>query len=210
MKTLMCIPCMDMVHTAFMKSLLGLRPVGECGYSIRCSSLIYDARNSLVKEAIERGFDRMLWLDSDMTFETDLMERLSARMDEGLDIVSGIYFKRRKPIKPVIYKDIGYYKQGSNYTPAALSYDDYPKESLFEVKGFGFGCVLHSVDIAKKVQEKYGLPFSPVMGFGEDLSFCGRLTELSVKMWVDSSVKCGHVSQSVVSEEDYERGMHDA
>ena len=207
MKTLICIPCMDMVHTAFLQSLLGLKLVGECGYSLRCSSLIYDARNSLVKEAIERGFDRMLWFDSDMTFNKDTMERLSARVDDGAEIVSGIYFKRKAPIKPVVYKDIGYYKDGNNYTPAAIGYDDYPKDSYFECKGFGFGCVMHTVDLAKRVVEKYGLPFSPVMGFGEDLSFCGRLTEIGVKMMCDSSIKCGHISQGVVTEKDYERGM---
>ena len=210
MKTLICIPAMDMVHTAFMKSLLGLRIVGQATYSIRCSSLIYDSRNSLVKEALENGFDRILWLDSDMVFDPDLMERLSARLDEGMDFVSGIYFKRKAPIRPVIYKDIGYYKDGENYTPAAITYDDYPKDSVFPIKGCGFGCVMHTTALAKKVLDKYGLPFSPVMGFGEDLSFCGRLTELGIPMWCDSSIKAGHVSQGIVTEENYTGGGADA
>lgn len=210
MRTLICIPCMDMVHTAFIQSILGLRIKGECTYSLRCSSLVYDARNSLVKEAVEKGFDRMLWFDSDMTFQTDTLERLSARLDEGYDLVSGIYFKRKAPIKPVIYKDLGYYKQGDAYTPAAICYEDYPKDSLFEIKGCGFGCVMHTVELAKKVLDKYGLPFSPVQGFGEDLSFCGRVTELGVKMFCDSSIKCGHVSQGIVTEADYIGGGENA
>lgn len=56
-KTLICIPCMDMVHTAFMQSLLGLKIVGEASCSIKTSSLIYDARNGLTKEAVEGGYD---------------------------------------------------------------------------------------------------------------------------------------------------------
>ena len=44
---------MDMVHTIFMRALLGMNLVGECQYAISCSSLIYDARNNLAKQAIK-------------------------------------------------------------------------------------------------------------------------------------------------------------
>ena len=95
MKTLICIPCMDMVHTEFMKSLLAMRRPGETKIVISQSSLIYDARNNMARQAVKGGFDRVMWLDSDMSFEPDLMERLSARLDEGCDFVSGLYFTRK-------------------------------------------------------------------------------------------------------------------
>ena len=79
MKTLIAIPCMDTVQTGFMLSLLQMRRVGEVGFSIISSSLIYDARNSIAKKAIEEGFDRMLWLDSDMTFEPPRSSRGARR-----------------------------------------------------------------------------------------------------------------------------------
>ena len=72
-KTLIAIPCMDMVHTGFMRSLLGLHHPGAVRYSLTMSSLIYDARNSLAKQAVTEGYDRVLWLDSDMDFAPDLM-----------------------------------------------------------------------------------------------------------------------------------------
>ena len=204
-KTLICIPCMDMVPTAFMQSLLGLKIVGEAGCSIKTSSLIYDARNLLCKEAVEGGYDRMMWLDSDMVFEPDIMERLSQRLDEGKDIVTALCFRRKPPIKPTIYKEVGFVREGNETRPAAIYYEDYPKDSLFEVKGFGFACVMMKTEIAERVAEKYRLPFSPALGFGEDLSFCGRLSELGVKLWCDSSIKVGHIAQHVVTENDYER-----
>ena len=203
MKTLICIPCMDMVHTAFMQSLLSMRMVGEIRFSIACSSLVYDARNRLADQAISGGFDRCLWLDSDMTFAPDTMERLSAHLDAGLEIVSGLYFTRKAPVTPVIYDNCGYYEANGKVTPTAHSYLDYPKNQLVEIQGMGFGCVMHTVDLLKKVRERYGMPFTPVMGFGEDLSFCGRVIDSGSKIYADTSIKCGHIAQSLVNEETY-------
>ena len=205
MKTLIAIPCMDMVHTVFMKSVVGLERVGECRFSLTCSSLVYDARNTLAKQAVTEGFDRVLWLDSDMDFNPDMLKILSEDMDEGKELVSGLYFKRKAPVKPVIYKEVGYYHDPKNesVTPIAIPYEDYPKDSIFPISGCGFGGVLVSVDLIKRVGEKFGLPFSPILGFGEDLSFCKRVSELGVEMFCDSRVKMGHVGLGTITEETY-------
>lgn len=205
MKTLIAIPCMDMVHTVFMKSLMGMNRVGQTGFAFSCSSLVYDARNTLAKQAVTEGYDRVLWLDSDMDFEPDLLQKLSEDMDEGRELVSGLYFKRKAPVKPVIYKNLGYYKNEdeSGVTPVAVSYEDYPRDSVFPIAACGFGGVLVTTDLIKRVGDKFGLPFSPIMGFGEDLSFCSRVTELGVEMFCDSRVKMGHVGLGTITEEVY-------
>lgn len=203
MRTLICIPCMDMVHTAFMQSLLSMRMPGEVRFSISCSSLIYDARNKLAEQAIEGGYDRALWLDSDMTFGADTMERLSAHLDSGIEIVTGIYFTRKSPVIPVIYDNVGYYEANGKATPMAHSFMDYPRDTLVEVEGMGFGCVMMNVSLLKDIREKYGNPFTPVMGFGEDLSFCGRVVDSGRKIYCDTSIKCGHIAQSLVNEDTY-------
>lgn len=205
MRTLIAIPCMDMVHTIFMKSLISMDRVGECQFGISCSSLIYDARNTLAKKAVIEGFDRVLWLDSDMDFEPDLLKRLSADMDEGREMVSGIYFKRKVPIIPVVYKEVGYFhsKELDEVTPIAVSYEDYPKDEIFKVAGCGFGACLVSVDLIKRVGDEFGLPFSPIMGFGEDLSFCSRVNQLGVEIFCDSRVKLGHVGLGTITEQTY-------
>ena len=205
MKTLIALPCMDMVHTTFMKSLVAMERVGECRFSITCSSLVYDARNTLAKQAVTEGYDRVLWLDSDMDFSPDLLARLSEDMDEGKELVSGLYFKRKAPVKPVIYKEVGYYqsKTDESITPIAVPYEDYPQDSMFTIAGCGFGGVLVTTDLIKRVGDKYGLPFSPIIGFGEDLSFCLRASELGSEMWCDSRVKLGHVGLGTITEETY-------
>ena len=203
MKILVALPCMDMVHTIFMRSLLGMDRIGDCRFSITCSSLVYDSRNTLAKQAVNEGFDRVLWLDSDMEFSPDLLKRLSEDMDEGREMVSGLYFKRKAPIKPVIYKELGYWKNGDELTPFALPYEDYPKDSIFPIAGCGFGGCLVSVDLIKRVGETFGLPFSPIMGFGEDLSFCSRVTKLGVEIFCDSRVKMGHVGLGTITEQTF-------
>ena len=201
MRTLIAIPCMDTVPTQFMQSFVGLRKVGETVTSFTVSTLVHNARNYLAKQAVDEGFDRVLWLDSDMVFDADLMERLSADLDEGREFVAGVYRKRKPPFTPTIYKDVGYYMEDGNLTPKATCYEDYPRDDVFEINACGFGAVMHSVDLIKQIGAKFGAPFAMLPNFGEDISFCMRAEELGVKMYADSRIKLGHIGQCVITEE---------
>lgn len=204
MKTLIAIPCMDTVPTAFLMALLSLEKSGDCDVSLSVSSLIYDARNQLAHKAVSEGYDRVLWLDSDMQFDRDLMTRLHAALDEGHDMVSALYFKRKDPIDPVICKAIWCTQAENGATaPHAELYRDYPRDSVFEVAGCGFGGVMMKVELLKAVKEKFGLPFSPIMGFGEDLSFCVKARETGARLVCDSRIKMGHIGFTVFTEENY-------
>ena len=198
MRTMIAIPCMDTVHTDFMLSLLNLRKPEGTEISVSVSSLVYNARNLLAKKAIDLGFDRVLWLDSDMKFEPDLMERLGESLDAGLEMVCGLYFTRKTPIKPCIYKVLGNVKntEGEN-VPTAVSYRDYPKDSLFEVAGCGFGAVMMTTDLIRRCGVN---PFFPVMGFGEDFTFCLRARQEGARIWCDSTIRVGHIAHTVIDE----------
>ena len=210
MKTLIAIPCMDMVHTVFMKSLLGMKRVGASAYSLSASSLVYDARNGLAKQAVTEGYDRILWLDSDMDFDPDLMERLSADLDDGKEFVSGLYFTRKAPLKPNIFESCGYYhsEETDEVTPVAVNYWDHPKDQIFPIAACGFGGCMMTTDLIKKVADKFGLPFSPILGFGEDLSFCSRARQIGVEIFCDSRIKMGHVGLGTITEQAYLEGRN--
>lgn len=212
MKYLIALPCMDTVQTLFMKSLLGMHRPERTEFGIACSSLVYDARNSLAVKAITEGFDRVLWIDSDMTFEPDMMNRLIAHLDAGKDIVSGLYITRKPPFKPVIFESIGYERVGETFEviPRARTMYEYPKDSVFEIAGAGFGGVMTPVPILKAIYDKYGLPFTPMLGFGEDLSFCLRAQDMGYKMWCDSTIKLGHVGYTTIDEQTYLKGLSNA
>lgn len=208
MSTLIAIPCMDMIHTPFFQSTLALKLNDDVSFGISSGSLIYDARNSLAQRAVQEGHDRILWLDSDMIFGSDFLEKLTEDMDEGMDFVSALYFKRRNPIRPVIFKDYGFKQEGENILSAyATYYEDYPKDSVFEIAACGFGGVMMKTELVKKVQAEFGAPFAPHPGFGEDLSFCLRARQLGAKLYCDSRIKMGHVALSVVTEEAYTKGV---
>ena len=200
MKTLVAIPCGDMCHTDFLRSLLGMEIVGDVQFTFAQGSLIYDARNNLSAVAVDGGFDRVLWLDSDMIFPADLMKRLSADLDEGRDFVGGLYFSRKRPIHAVCYSAV--YKDGDG-APHADAIRDWPEDKIFPVSAMGFGAVMCSVDLIRRVRDQFFLPFSPILGFGEDLSFCLRVKELGVKMYCDPTIKIGHVGLAVYTEDVY-------
>ena len=198
MKTLIAIPCMDMMHTSFVCSLISQPPLKDkTEITFGANSLIYDTRNQLTEKAIKEGFDRVLWIDSDMTFSPDFSHRLAARLDEGYEFVSGLYITRKNPPKPVIFKKLTEKPEEVEF------YLDYPRDSLFEIAACGFGGVMMTVDLLKRVMEKFGRPFSPIFGYGEDISFCIRAGLLGTKMYCDSSIKMGHVGYKEITEDAY-------
>ena len=203
MKTMIAVPCMDMVQTNFMESMMGLISAGDCQVSYTKSSLVYDARNMLASKALNGCFDRILWLDSDMVFRPDLLIRLAKDMDEGMEMVSAVYFKRKPPFTPICYKTLEYSEHDNKPAYKLEPYLDYPKDDVFQAAGCGFGAVMMTTDLIRKVAERFGYPFSPMMGIGEDLTFCWRVGQLGVPIWCDSRIKVGHSGVMTVTEETY-------
>ena len=195
MKTLIAIPAMEQIYTVTAQCLMNLRPVDAVGTQFAIRMQVDHARNSLAKYAIENGFDRILWLDSDMTFDPDLMERLSADIDAGWDVVCGIYFKRKFPMEPVVYRQMG------AEPPCAEPYLDYPRDALFPIAGCGFGGVMMKTDVLMDLEDA---PFTPLPGLGEDFSFCVRMARHGRRMACDSRVKLGHMGLSIFSEQNYQ------
>ena len=199
MKTLIAVPCMDSVAAPFAQNLAAMQKDGECFVSFIIGSLIYESRNNLAKQALAAKADYVLWLDSDMVFPGDIMPRMHKHMAEGKDIVTGLYFRRRPPFTPVLFKELGL-KDGVG---THEKYDDYPKDTVFEIAGAGFGCLMLKTEVLEDVMLNYQDWFGPMGGFGEDLSFCLRAKELGYKIWCDSTIKCGHVGQLIVDESVY-------
>ena len=204
MRTLIAVPCMDMVHTLFFASMLSLRKSEGTEISVSGSSLVYDARNALAHKAIREGFDRVLWIDSDMHFGPDLMERLSADLDQGYEFVSAVYFTRKTPIEPCVYEICHDVENGrGELIPKAISVKEIP-DGLFEVEGVGFGAVMMTVDLIRRVGK---LPFFPHEGYGEDFSFCRRARAVGAKLYCDGRIKCDHVGVSLINESMWNKGV---
>lgn len=201
-KILIAIPCMDQVPAPFAQSLAMIQKTEDnvaCAFQM--GSLIYTSRNNLSLQAMKTEFDYMLWLDSDMVFQQDLLIRMKQTMDEkGLDFLTGLYFRRVPPFTPVLFDQLDIAEDGScTWT----DWKDVP-EGLFKVGGCGFGCVLIKTDVLFDVQTKFGELFNPIANMGEDLSFCWRARQCGYDIWCDPSLVCGHVGYTVINDKFYE------
>ena len=193
-KVLIAVPALDMMPTLTAYNMLTMRRDCPARFSFIVRASCHDARNMLAREAIDSGADRVLWIDSDMVFGEDLMIRLGADLDEGYDMVGGIYFRREIPTSPLVYRVI------DGKAGKAEVWKDYPRDRLFQCAGFGFGAVMMTTELLRRVGD---YAFTPFNHLSEDLSFCARAQDAGAKIACDSRVKVGHVGQIVIGEQMY-------
>lgn len=197
-KILIAIPCMDMVSARFAQSLATLKKVGKCTVSFLMGSLIYDSRNKLAGYAVEAEADYVLWLDSDMVFPPDTLERMMNVLDTHpeIDILCGLYFRRTHPFSPVLFSKL----ERENDVVVWEDYKTVPDE-LFEVAGCGFGCVLMRTDCLFDIGANW---FTPFVDAGEDCAFCIKARENGYKIYCEPNISIGHMGYAPVTKEFYE------
>ena len=198
-KVLIALPAMDTLPTQTAYSLLTLERDCPSRVSFIVRMAVHDARDKLAHEAMESGADRVLWLDSDMVFPSDMMRRMGDVLDGGADAVSGMYFKRELPTSPVVYKIV------DAVARQAEPFWDYPTDALFQVAGFGFGAVMMTTELLHRVETRTGALFAPIPGLSEDLSFCRRALDVGARLMCDSRIKLGHVGLVTYGEAMYKR-----
>ena len=205
------VPCMNQVPAGFCSSLARLRKIDNCVLNMQCGSLVYDSRNKIAKIALQTKADFILWLDSDMLFDPDILERLMADIEKGRDIVSGLYYRRAHPFTPVAFSELDI-----NPDDDTATFKNYtgPFTGVNEVAGVGFGCVLMKTDVIFDCFAAYNTCFSPMAHMGEDLAFCWRARQQGYKIFLDADIKCGHIGQYIITEDFYknyaEGGADDA
>ena len=212
MKIFIAIPTMESVPVQFLGSMLQLkRQDVEVQFGIETGSLVYNARNSLARQAVKSEADWVLWLDSDMVFDPDLLDKmLTVCIENDIDFLTALCFRRKPPYTPCLFERLDVRKdgKGASYT-ALLSVPD----GRFRVEGCGLAGVLMSTDVLISVAAKFnGAMFDPMYGFGEDVTFCWRARQCGYEIWCDSDIEMGHVGQCVVTRgyfEAYNGGLND-
>ena len=197
MRLLIGVPTLDYVNVEFMNCLMRLimklkDEHVQFDLEINSGTLVYLARERIAHKAINEKYTHVLWLDSDMVFNADILDDL---MFCGKDFVTGIYHARRKGYASVIFKSI----EINDVT----RFEEYPKET-FQIAGCGFGCVLTSVEMLSSVCLHHGTCFTPLPSLGEDIAFCKRALGLGYKLWCEPTVICGHIGHITIYPEDHE------
>lgn len=194
------VPCTDYMHADFVSSLLklnehlsreGIRHETE----ILPGSLVYFARNRLACKVINENYTHLLFIDSDMIFEENVVETL---MFSGKDFVCGAFQSRRPPYGSCIYTSIQPMVNVNEYGAAP-----------FRVAGCGMAMTMISKEILKEVQEKFGNCFNPEridgVNYGEDLAFCWRANKIGKEIWCDPAARVGHIAHKVIWPGDREK-----
>ena len=197
MKILIGIPTAKYVESETFKSIYRLeKPAGvtvdfECFHGYRVDQV----RNLMAHYVISRGYDSILFVDSDIVLPKNTLVRL---LEAKKDIVSGVY---RQRFLDRVAVEAQKYKQGG---PAMerMAVEDIQGEGLLEAAACGFGCVL----ISRKALETIGYPqfeYHPTIDFAksvsEDTDFCIKAKKKGLAIWLDPTIKCGHIGDFVLS-----------
>lgn len=189
--------------------------------SIRCGTDgLVEARNKAAATFLhEKRGDWLFWLDTDMGFAPDTLDRLMEVADpEDRPIVGGLCFSHRETIAD----EMGGWRCVP--TPTVMDWAhideqmgfavrwDYPDNTVTQVGGTGSACILIHRSVFEKIEEKYGPTWydrvpntSTGQVVSEDLAFCMRAGSLQIPIHVHTGVKTTHQKTLWLAEDDYRR-----
>ncbi|MBI3866030.1 MAG: class I SAM-dependent methyltransferase [Planctomycetia bacterium] len=202
------VPYLDAIHPECEAALHELERRGYTVRRVGGYSQIDVARNQMASDALRDGFEETLWIDSDIVFQADSVERL--RMHPH-GVVGGLYARKGTP---------GFACQLLPGTPS-LSFGD--KGGLVEVEYLATGFLLVRRPVYLAVQKKFQLPVCnerfgppltpfflplvrPVEGghwyLGEDYAFCHRVRECGYRIYADTTFRLWHIGRQRYTWED--------
>lgn len=150
-----------------------------------------NARNIVVRKALDGNYDYVLFFDADMVYPSSTLDKLLAH---DKDIVGGYYHAvRDSHLVQVFCKG-----DDGNYM------DFIPKSrGLVKVDCVGGGCML----VRTKVFKSVSFPWFNYELIGdvlstEDTTFSRKASAAGYKIYCDAGVRCGHVGKFVVWPDD--------
>jgi hypothetical protein len=205
-KCIVIVPVYSTIDPSCEQSLQLLEAQGYKVWRLDGGAAIDVARNRFATAALAQGYDEVMWIDSDIAFERDAVDRLR---DHELPICGGIYPKKAQ---------------------AAFSFHSYDTQMavgssgrLYEVVYAATGFLHVRREVFEKMQKEYSLPvcngafgdpfvpyFMPQIipykdghwYLAEDYSFCHRARRCGYTIWVDTSIRLFHIGRYAYSWED--------
>jgi hypothetical protein len=189
-----CTPARDMVHANYTFCLVNMvayhtiNTPDAVALKINQGTLIQNQRADLCLEAMREGCTHVLFIDSDMTFPQDMVERLMAH---DKDIVATNCARRRMPTGPTAQKTL---PDGSR----ELIYTMPESTGLEEVESIGMGVMLIKRNVFESLTEPwFETPWrTDKRGYiGEDVFFCRKAAAAGFKIYIDHDVskEIGHI-----------------
>lgn len=190
---------------------------GYISYRYGTDGLV-DARNKAVLQFLtERDADWLFWVDTDMGFAADTVDRLVEAADPVTrPVVGALCFTQRETgadglggwrtaAAPTIYDWVHHDDQQG----FAIRWD-YPADTLVQCAGTGSAAILVHRSVYARMFERYGKAwydkaYNPSMKqeTSEDLSFCMRALALGIPVHVHTGVRTSHQKTVWLSEQEY-------
>lgn len=186
----------------------------------RCGSGgLIAARNEVVSSFMRTDGAWLWWIDTDMGFAPEALDRLLAAADpETHPIVGGLCFAQmertpdgmggfRTEVVPALYQ----WHEMSDGRSGFVSWRNYPRDALAEVAGTGSAFILIHRSVFERVAEQFGeghwydRMVNPATGqlLGEDLAFCARARMVGFPIHVHTGIRTTHRKPRWVGEDDY-------
>jgi GT2 family glycosyltransferase len=161
------------------------------------------AREKLTESALAIGADYMVQFDDDMILPVDMVECMLQDMENQseIDVLGALAFMRNAPHFPVMYTTTEGYDP-VHRTPYYIReiVKKYPKDTMVECDAVGFGAVCIRMDILKKMKAPY---FMSTTQSGEDIYFCYKAKKAGARIFMDTRIKLGHLSNPFSIDEAY-------
>jgi hypothetical protein len=168
---------------------------------------VADLRDEVVMAALAGEYSHILFLDADMKWESDILSRMLAHHGHG--IVTGLYHLKAWPHWPVALKGATWNAIDGDYD---YTYDEAAphSEMLRREELVGMGCTIVPVEVFRRYERpwfKYGTNAEGMTVITEDVYFSQQAIKAGCPMWLDPTVKCGHISQEIVTSAHYDRSI---
>jgi hypothetical protein len=181
----------DGVKVPTMMSLIGAMRELQCPHTLIAhrGPYTHHNRNQLMRQAYDVGASHLLFVDTDVTFPPDGINRL---ISHGKDVVGGNYPMRGTGTSTV--KLIG---DDGQPTGGRLP------EKLFRCWAVPTGFMLIDLEKAKAIGEPWFF-FREIADEdggleGEDVFFCRRANESGLQVWCDPSIPMQHIVEQPMS-----------
>lgn len=182
-----CVPARDQVHTNFAIALANLtskltRDSIDYQLHVVCGSVIAESRTRLANEALDYGATHLLWLDSDIHFPANVVNKF---LEHDRDIVAANYSTRYAPYRSVAF-----------INPQDTEQRLETRFGLHKIWSVGMGCMM----VKRQVFEELPKPwFSHAYDkdtdtySGEDIYFCNQAGHHGFEVWLDAEIQLAHL-----------------
>ena len=185
MKLALAIPSCGTIKSSTVFCLIRLIKNLKCDFVVLMQegSIVHRNREMLVKAAFEQQCTHILFIDSDMYFEGDAANRLTAHEKA---VVGVNYFHRKLPKITTVHMEAEKKKNLATIAPLGFTTCD----------SVATGFLLIDLEVFKKLSHPWFFWESDKEGeveTGEDYWFCRKAREAGFEIWVDLTIPIGHI-----------------